>query len=174
MKKIYYLWLRQLKKYWRSKPRLIGTLAQPIVFLLMFGYGFGGTFSAAGGNYLDFLVPGIIGMSIIFTAIFTGMEVIWDRQFGFLKETLVGVLAMSKVSMTMDELRWIELEKVILSKAKESSFKKEDFAFLCNFFTAIRLAMQAKETFGDWEIPKTWCVVEYIKDKKITKHRGGV
>jgi ABC-2 type transport system permease protein len=89
MKKIYYLWVRQIKKYWRSKPRLIGTLAQPIVFLLMFGYGFGNTFAQAGGNYLDFLVPGIIGMSIIFTAIFTGMEVIWDRQFGFLKETLV-------------------------------------------------------------------------------------
>jgi ABC-2 type transport system permease protein len=99
MKKIYYLWLRQLKKYWRSKPRLIGTLAQPIVFLLMFGYGFGGTFSAAGGNYLDFLVPGIIGMSIIFTAIFTGMEVIWDRQFGFLKETLVAPMPRSDVML---------------------------------------------------------------------------
>jgi ABC-2 type transport system permease protein len=93
MKKIYYLWLRQIKKYWRSKPRLIGTLAQPIVFLLMFGYGFGNTFAAAGGNYLDFLAPGIIGMSIIFTAIFTGMEVIWDRQFGFLKETLVAPMS---------------------------------------------------------------------------------
>jgi ABC-2 type transport system permease protein len=89
MKKIYYLWVRQIKKYWRSKPRLIGTLVQPVVFLFMFGYGFGGTFAQAGGNYLDFLVPGIIGMSIIFTSIFTGMEMIWDRQFGFLKETLV-------------------------------------------------------------------------------------
>lgn len=89
MKKIYYLWLRQIKKYWRSKPRLVGTLFQPIIFLLMFGYGFGKTFAQAGGNYLDFLVPGIIGMSIIFTSIFAGMEMIWDRQFGFLKETLV-------------------------------------------------------------------------------------
>jgi len=93
LKKIYYLWLRQIKKYWRSKPRLIGTLAQPIIFLLMFGYGFGGTFAAAGGNYLDYLAPGIIGMSIIFTAIFTGLEVIWDRQFGFLKETLVAPMS---------------------------------------------------------------------------------
>jgi ABC-2 type transport system permease protein len=99
MKKIYYLWFRQIKKYWRSKPRLIGTLAQPIVFLLMFGYGFGGTFAQAGGNYLDFLVPGIIGMSIIFTAIFTGMEVIWDRQFGFLKETLVAPMPRSDVML---------------------------------------------------------------------------
>ena len=48
MKKIYYLWLRQIKKYVRSRARLIGTLAQPIIFLLMFGYGFGNTFAAAG------------------------------------------------------------------------------------------------------------------------------
>ena len=99
MKKIYYLWLRQIKKYLRSRARLIGTLAQPIVFLLMFGYGMGNTFAQAGGNYLDFLVPGIIGMSIIFTAIFTGMEVIWDRQFGFLKETLVAPMPRFQVML---------------------------------------------------------------------------
>jgi ABC-2 type transport system permease protein len=93
MKKIYYLWLRQIKKYLRSRARMIGTLAQPLVFLLMFGYGFGNTFSQAGGNYLSYLVPGIVGMSIIFTAIFSGMEVIWDRQFGFLKETLVAPIS---------------------------------------------------------------------------------
>ena len=98
-KKIYYLWLRQIKKYWRSKPRLIGTLAQPVIFLLMFGYGFGATFSAAGGNYLDYLAPGISGMSIIFTAIFTGLEVIWDRQFGFLKETLVAPMSRFNVML---------------------------------------------------------------------------
>jgi ABC-2 type transport system permease protein len=99
MKKIYYLWLRQIKKYLRSTARLIGTLAQPIIFLLMFGYGIGNTFAQAGGNYLDFLVPGIIGMSIIFTAIFTGMEVIWDRQFGFLKETLVAPMPRFQVML---------------------------------------------------------------------------
>ncbi len=88
MKKIYYLWLRQIKKYLRSTARLVGSLAQPIIFLVMFGYGFGSSFGG-GGNYLDYLAPGIIGMSIIFTAIFSGIEVIWDRQFGFLKETLV-------------------------------------------------------------------------------------
>ncbi|MDR3519462.1 MAG: ABC transporter permease [Candidatus Pacebacteria bacterium] len=99
MKKIYYLWLRQIKKYWRSKPRLAGTLFQPVVFLLMFGYGMGSTFSQSGGNYLDFLVPGIIGMSIIFTAIFTGLEMIWDRQFGFLKETLVAPMPRFEVML---------------------------------------------------------------------------
>ncbi len=89
MQKIYIFWLRQIKKYFRSKSRIIGSLGQPILFLLALGYGFGSVFQRAGeGNYLNFLAPGIIAMSIIFTAIFSGIDVIWDRQFGFLKETL--------------------------------------------------------------------------------------
>ncbi|MFH1246181.1 MAG: ABC transporter permease, partial [Candidatus Liptonbacteria bacterium] len=84
----------QIKKYLRSKSRMIGSLTQPLLFLLALGYGFGSVFKEAGqGNYLNFLAPGIIGMSIIFTAIFSGMEVIWDRQFGFLKETLVAPMS---------------------------------------------------------------------------------
>src|ERR1035437_6379757 len=90
MKTIYILWLRQLKRYFRSKSRMIGSLGQPLLFLLSLGYGFGPIFQKAGqGNYIQFLAPGIIGMSIIFTSIFSGIEIIWDRQFGFLKETLV-------------------------------------------------------------------------------------
>jgi len=90
MKTIYILWLRQLKRYIRSKSRIFGSLAQPLLFLLSLGYGLGHVFQAAGqGNYINFLAPGIIGMGIIFTSIFNGTEIIWDRQFGFLKETLV-------------------------------------------------------------------------------------
>lgn len=90
MRTIYILWLRQLKRYIRSKSRIVGSLGQPLLFLLSLGYGFGSVFSRAGqGNYIEFLAPGIIGMSIIFTSIFSGMEIIWDRQFGFLKETMV-------------------------------------------------------------------------------------
>jgi ABC-2 type transport system permease protein len=90
MKTIYIMWLRELKRYFRSKSRMIGSLGQPLLFLLALGYGLGSVFAAAGqGNYFDFLAPGIIGMSIIFTAIFSGIQLIWDRQFGFLKETLV-------------------------------------------------------------------------------------
>jgi ABC-2 type transport system permease protein len=89
-KKIYILWLRQLKRYARSKSRIIGSLAQPLLFLFALGYGFGTVFQKAGeGNYIDFLTPGIVGMSIIFTAMFSGIEIIWDRQFGFLKEMMV-------------------------------------------------------------------------------------
>ncbi len=90
MKTIYILWLRQIKRYFRSRSRIIGSLGQPILFLLALGYGLGTVFQKAGaGNYFQFLVPGVIGMSIIFMSVFTGIEVIWDRQFGFLKETLV-------------------------------------------------------------------------------------
>jgi len=84
------MWLRELKKYFRSKSRIIGSLGQPILFLLALGYGLGSVFKQAGqGNYINFLAPGIVGMSIIFTAIFSGIALIWDRQFGFLKETMV-------------------------------------------------------------------------------------
>jgi len=87
---IYILWLRQLKRYFRSKSRMIGSLGQPIVFLVALGFGFGPVFAkAGGGNYIQFLSPGIIAMSIMFTAVFSGIELIWDRQFGFLKETMV-------------------------------------------------------------------------------------
>ncbi len=90
MKTIYILWLRQLKHYFRSRSRMIGSLGQPLLFLLALGYGLGAVFQKAGeGNYFQFLAPGVIGMSIIFTAIFSGIELIWDRQFGFLKETMV-------------------------------------------------------------------------------------
>jgi len=90
MNTIYVLWLRQLKKYIRSTPRIIGSLGQPLLFLLVFGFGFGSIFQKAGeGNYIQFLVPGIVSMAVVFTAIFGGIELIWDRQFGFLKETMV-------------------------------------------------------------------------------------
>lgn len=90
MNTIAILWQRQLKRYLRSRARIIGSLGQPILFLVALGFGFGPIYQqAAGGNYLQFLAPGVISMSILFTAMFSGMEIIWDRQFGFLKETLV-------------------------------------------------------------------------------------
>ena len=90
MSTIYILWLRQLKKYSRSTPRIIGSLGQPLLFLLVFGFGFGSIFQkGTGANYIQFLVPGIVAMAVVFTAIFGGIELIWDRQFGFLKETMV-------------------------------------------------------------------------------------
>lgn len=90
MNTIYILWLRQLKRYSRSKARIVGSLGQPLLFLVALGFGFGPIYQRAGGdNYIQFLAPGIIAMSILFTAVFSGIEIIWDKQFGFLKETLV-------------------------------------------------------------------------------------
>lgn len=90
MNAIYILWLRELKRYSRSRSRIIGSLGQPLLFLFALGFGLGPIFQRAGqGNYFQFLGPGIIAMSILFTAIFAGIQVIWDKQFGFLKETLV-------------------------------------------------------------------------------------
>ena len=90
MSTIYILWLRQLKRYARSRARIVGSLGQPILFLVALGFGFGPIFQKAGqGNYIQFIAPGVIAMSILFTAVFSGIEIIWDRQFGFLKETMV-------------------------------------------------------------------------------------
>ena len=90
MNVIYILWLRQLKRSSRARARIIASFGQPLLFLLAFGFGFGSMFQRAGqGNYIQFLAPGVIIMSVLFTSIFSGIEVIWDRQFGFLKETLV-------------------------------------------------------------------------------------
>jgi ABC-2 type transport system permease protein len=98
MSAIYILWLRQLKRYFRSRSRMIGSIGQPLMFLLALGFGFGPVYQkAGGGSYLQFLAPGIISMGILFSAVFSGMEIIWDRQFGFLKETLVAPVSRFKI-----------------------------------------------------------------------------
>lgn len=90
MSTIYILWLRQLKRYSRSRARIIGSLGQPLLFLVALGFGLNPIYKKAGaGNYIEFLAPGIIAMGVLFSAVFSGIEIIWDRQFGFLKETLV-------------------------------------------------------------------------------------
>src|ERR1700710_2461184 len=90
MTTIYILWLREIKRYIRSSPLIIASLGQPLLFLLGLGFGFGPVFQKAGqGNYIQFLAPGVIAMTILFTSIFSGIELLFDRQFGFLKEMLV-------------------------------------------------------------------------------------
>jgi ABC-2 type transport system permease protein len=90
MSAIYILWLRQLKRYFRARIRILSSLGQPVLFLVSLGFGFGPLYERAGaGNYLQYLAPGVIAMGILFPSVFSGIEIIWDRQFGFLKETLV-------------------------------------------------------------------------------------
>jgi ABC-2 type transport system permease protein len=87
---IYIMWLREVKRYFRSKAQIIVSLGQPTLYLLALGFGFGPIFAKAGaGNYIQFMAPGVIGMTVLFSSIFSGMAMLWDRQFGFLKETLV-------------------------------------------------------------------------------------
>jgi ABC-2 type transport system permease protein len=98
MNVMYILWLRQIKRYMRSKSRVLGAIGQPLLFLLALGYGLGSVFKKAGqGDYLQFLVPGIIAQTILFSAVFWGIQIIWDKQFGFLKETLVAPVPRVKI-----------------------------------------------------------------------------
>lgn len=90
MSAIYILWLRELKRYIRSKAQIVASLGQPLLYLLVLGFGLGPVFQKAGnGSYLQFVAPGVISMTILFTSVFSGIAMLWDRQFGFLKETLV-------------------------------------------------------------------------------------
>jgi ABC-2 type transport system permease protein len=90
MSAIYILWLRELKRYLRSRVQLVASLGQPLLYLLALGFGLGPVFQRAGnGSYLQFMAPGVIGMTVLFSSIFSGLGLLWDRQFGFLKETLV-------------------------------------------------------------------------------------
>jgi ABC-2 type transport system permease protein len=87
---IYILWLRELKRYSRSRAQVMASLGSPILYLLAFGFGLGPVFQKAGqGSYLQFVAPGVIAMSVLFSSVFSGIGLLWDRQFGFLKETLV-------------------------------------------------------------------------------------
>jgi ABC-2 type transport system permease protein len=86
---IYVLWLRQMKRFIRARSRLIANIVQPFFFLTVFGFGFSSFRFGLDLNYMDFLAPGMITMSVVFSSIFAGVSVIWDRQFGFLKEVLV-------------------------------------------------------------------------------------
>ncbi len=90
---IYVLWLRAMKRFIRSPSQIIGSIAMPVLFLLFLDAGFGSlaTFLhlPPGVSYIDFLVPGIVGMSMLFAATTSGISLLWDKQFGFLKEVMV-------------------------------------------------------------------------------------
>jgi ABC-2 type transport system permease protein len=95
LRAVYIIWYRDILRYWRDRWRLVASLAQPLLFLVVFGSGLssslgGGLFGGGRAlSYMQFMFPGIIGMSILFTAIFGAMSIVWDREFGFLKEVLV-------------------------------------------------------------------------------------
>lgn len=98
MEVLYTLWLRQVRRYIRSGSRILGTLGQPILFLLALGYGIGAIYKQAGqGDYLQFLVPGIITQTVLLSGIFWGVIVLMDKRFGFLSELLVTPVSRTKI-----------------------------------------------------------------------------
>jgi ABC-2 type transport system permease protein len=100
MSAIYVLWLRELKRYVRSRAQIVASLGQPLLYLLALGFGLGPVFQRAGnGSYMQFVAPGVIGMTILFSAVFSGIGLLWDRQFGFLKETLVAPVPRSTIML---------------------------------------------------------------------------
>jgi ABC-2 type transport system permease protein len=95
---IYILWLRQMKRYFRSRSRILGAIGQPILFLLALGYGIGAVYKKAGqGNYIEFLVPGIIVQTLLFSGVFWGIQILFDKRFGFLKEMLVAPVSRLRI-----------------------------------------------------------------------------
>ncbi len=87
-----------MKRYFRSPSRVLGAIGQPILFLLALGYGIGAIYKRAGqGDYLQFLVPGIIVQTLLFSGVFWGIQILFDKRFGFLKEMLVAPVSRLKI-----------------------------------------------------------------------------
>ena len=92
----YTLWLREVKRYLRDRTRIVGSVVSPLLWLVIFGAGIGGTLgggSLAGISYQQFIFPGIVGQTLLFTSMFMGISVIWDKEFGFMKEILVAPIS---------------------------------------------------------------------------------
>jgi ABC-2 type transport system permease protein len=89
LRALYTLWLRELKRFIRDRARIVISFVQPLLWLVVFAAGFGSRIAIIGINYQQYLFPGIIGQTLLFTAMFMGISVIWDREFGFMKEILV-------------------------------------------------------------------------------------
>jgi len=102
---IYVMWLREMKRFIRAKSRIAGMLGMPLFFLAFLAFGFSGANLPGipeNINYIDFLVPGMVGMTLLFTAMFAGISVLWDREFGFLKEIMVAPV--SRVSLVLGRI----------------------------------------------------------------------
>jgi ABC-2 type transport system permease protein len=94
------IWLRELLRFRRSGARIVTSLAQPFLFLLVFGVGLSPLLRQQGGfDYKKFLFPGIVAMSVLFTSVFSAVSIVWDREFGFLREMLVAPV--SRTSLVM-------------------------------------------------------------------------
>jgi ABC-2 type transport system permease protein len=95
---IYVIVMRELKKFLRERSRLVSTMARPLLWLFLVGAGLSRLVAPEGGlSYTQFIFPGIVGMTILFSAIFSSISIIWDKEFGFLKEILVAPVRRSSI-----------------------------------------------------------------------------
>jgi ABC-2 type transport system permease protein len=95
---IYVVLLREIKRYWRAKARVISSVAQSIFFLAIFGLGLGDFIGRVGSiRYLSYMAPGVIGMGLLFGSVSSGVSIIFDRQFGFMKEMLVAPVSRTSI-----------------------------------------------------------------------------
>jgi ABC-2 type transport system permease protein len=102
LKGIYTIWYRDVLRFVRDKTRILTSLAQPLLFLFVFGGGLAPAMSGLGGsklNFTQFMFPGILSMAILFTSIFSAVSIVWDREFGFLKEVMVAPVSRTAVAL---------------------------------------------------------------------------
>ena len=99
---VYIIWYRDVLRFWRDRPRILAAMAQPTLYLLIFGSGISSAMrgpTVGGAEYIQFLFPGVVGMTVLFTSVFTAMSIVWDREFGFLKEVLVAPVSRTAVAI---------------------------------------------------------------------------
>ncbi len=95
---IYVICVREFIKFFREKSRLLGTLARPLLWLFVVGNGMNALIRPhVGVSYLQFIFPGMIGMTILFSSIFSSISIVWDREFGFMKEMLVAPISRTSI-----------------------------------------------------------------------------
>ena len=84
------VWRRELIRFVRTRTRILTSFVQPILFLFVLGYGMTTLVGTTGGfDFKKFVFPGIVAMTVVSTAIFSAISIVWDREFGFLREMLV-------------------------------------------------------------------------------------
>jgi ABC-2 type transport system permease protein len=94
------VWLRDTLRYFRERSQLIGSIVRPILWLFILGMGLrGAAQSVQGFSYTQFIFPGIVAMTVIFTSIQSAITIIWDREFGFLKEILVAPVPRTSIAI---------------------------------------------------------------------------
>jgi ABC-2 type transport system permease protein len=98
---VYTIWYRDMLRFWKDRVRLIGSIFMPLLFLFVFGGGLGSQMGMLGPgvNFSQFLFPGIIGMTVLMNSFMSGVSVVWDREFGFLKEVLVAPISRASVAV---------------------------------------------------------------------------